>query len=254
MGVLDTGSGVFIPPTKPQMFYGMTGGQYTGQLIKGSILAGIITKENPRYILKSANIDLALVFQDHNLNLETPENNPFASYALAFFNNNNIEIIQGGDCQFIWQSKDGSVGWTKNQTLVYDRENLRLITDFMRKHNGMRNTMWQEFGPILKKRRREYFNSSMGKFSLLNGQPDFYKYWQAVELDAGKIETLIGYTDGFVIQEKTANMAKLAPQILETCQNYGLQTWLDETHRTAKAKESETHIPLPEATAIAIEF
>jgi hypothetical protein len=113
MGVLDTGSGVFIPPTKPQMFYGMTGGQYTGQLIKGSILAGIITKENPRYILKSANIDLALVFQDHNLNLETPENNPFASYALAFFNNNNIEIIQGGDCQFIWQSKDGSVGWTK---------------------------------------------------------------------------------------------------------------------------------------------
>lgn len=254
MGIIDAGSAVFIPPTQPQMFYGMTVGQYTVKLIEISIFAAIIAKQNPETALKKINKVLGSVFGDHGLTVKTPENNPFASYAIAFFNGNTIEIIQGGDCQFVWQNRDGTFGWMKNQTLDYDRENLKLIAAFMAKHNGNRNAMWQDFGPILKQRRHECFNSSKGGFSLLNGQPDFYKYWQRANLDADEVEIMVGYTDGFVIQEETADMARLARRIIYQYRRGGLQEVLDVTREIAIQKATETHVTLPEATVVAIEL
>lgn len=253
-GVLDTGSGVFIPPAEPQMFHGMTGGQYAGIIIKDSINQSVLhTNRSPEETMMTSNNALAAIFQRKNLDMAKPEDNPFASYALGFSTGNNIEIFQGGDCQFVWQAKNGNVGWTINQTLIYEKENLRMIKKEMKKYACNRIAMWQKFGPILKERRRKFFNSSRGKFSLLNGQPSFCDYWQRATLKASEIETIIGYTDGFVVQSETTNMSKLARGILETYQNYGLQAWLDATHKIAKAQENETHISLPEATAIAIE-
>lgn len=254
VGVIDTASPVFIPPEQPKMFYGMTGGQLIGSKIINAIghdLSGYVT---PTKILKWVNLEVKEALEENDLSIETPENNPFASYALAFFDGIFIQIIQGGDCQFVYQGKDGSVGWTENQTLEYDRENLRLIAEFMRKHCGDRPKMWREFGPILKMRRREHLNSEKGKFSVLNGQPDFEKYWRRLILSTLELKTLICFTDGFVIQEETADMVSLTPRILHQYYHGGLQEVLNTTRKSASSKASESHVTWPEAMAIAIEF
>jgi hypothetical protein len=257
LGVLDTGSGVSIQSEEPQVFHGMTGGQMVGGIINQKFGAKLLMRKGaiePIEELIWVNREIKRIFLYEGLNLNEPENNPFASYALAFFNGNTIEIIQGGDCQFVWQNRDGSLGWTENQTLIYDAENLATIATLMNKHSADRAAMWQEFGPILEKRRREYFNSPKGGFSLLNGQPSFNKNWQRMSLNTDNVEIMVGYTDGFVDQSATARMQALSPDILEICQEFGLQEWLNLTRKIAKRKENEAHISLPEATAIMIEF
>lgn len=256
LGAIDTGSGVFHGPQGPQIFHGMTGGQYLGTSILGMMDAYLVAtdKPDPEEILEAINSGLCELFSHEDIDVEDPAVMPFASYALVFFNKNTIKIVQGGDCQIIWKNRDGTFGWTENQTLEYDGENLRIIADLMKKHNGDRSAMWQKFNPILKERRQEYFNSPIGKFSLLNGQPEFSQHWQRVTLKVRDIETMIIFTDGFVTQKDTADMAELTRKIIHICEIEGMQAWLNKTRESAAKNAGLTHVTLPEATATMIKF
>jgi hypothetical protein len=273
MGVLDTGSEVFYPGKEQRFYQGMTGGQALGAAVISSIGKALGT--DPATIVTQANSNIKdSLLKPYKLDKAPPSEIPFASYAFVFFDGKKVRIIQGGDCQIVLHLTKRTFYWTNNQTLEYDRKNLRLIDKYMEKARKpylaatnktedalteadteiIRNAMWKLFGPVLEVRRTEYFNSPKGGFSLLNGQKEFWDYRQEASFDIDEVETMVVFTDGLVLQEETADMSRLASRVIYHYYHGGLQEVLNITREGASKKALQTHVTLPEALAIAIEF
>ena len=114
--------------------------------------------------------------------------------------------------------------------------------------------MWKEFLPILIEKRQANINTEQGGFALLNGQPEFERFWQRFTLPREEMAFLVLFSDGLVPFEWTKNELALAGEIVRLYKKGKLQSILGATRKIAEQKKSSSHEDYAEATAIAIEF
>lgn len=253
-GVTDGITGVYLPDEGPKLFHGMTGGQLASHTISYVFRAASPERSFLGDLLRRANNIIREDIEANKLSLEESEFLPSAAFVVVSINDATIEILQGGDCLAIWQMKDGTIGGTPNKTYIYEKDLLRIIAELMEKHQKDRQKMWEEFRPILEKKRRANINTKQGGFALLNGQPKFKKFWQKFTLPKDKIHLLVLFSDGFVPFEWTQNEVAMAGEIIRLYRKGELYSVLEGTRFVADLKKSSSHEDYPEATAIAIEF
>jgi len=250
-GVTDGVSGVYLPEEDPKLFDGKTGGQLTSQTICAFVFD--MFDKDLATPLKHANIKLSEYIIANHVNVEDSAFAPGACFVVARIDNEEIEIIQGGDCMAVWEYRNGEVMGIAHQNYQYEQFLLDTIEELMKKHNGDKSKMWAEFRPILIEKRRAYYNKPDG-ICILNGQPTFAEFWQQGMIGRISLKTLLLFSDGFVDFLWTESADGLATRVMDYYRQGGLQSVLSETREWADQKISKTHEDYQEATAIAIEF
>jgi len=252
-GAIDGVSGIYLPNEGPKLFDGRTGGQSASHAISyafESAEAG----ESLKDILRRANTMIRELSKTNGLSLQGSELLPSAAFIVVSITSKSINIIQGGDSLAVWLMKDGTIGGTPNRMFTYEDELLNTVAMLMKKNEGDRQKMWEEFRPILTDKRRANTNTAQGGFALINGQPEFENFLQGSVLKREEAALLILFSDGFVPFEWTQNEKSLAEKVVHLYQRGGLNSVLKETRRIAEQKKSLSHEDYAEATAISIEF
>ena len=253
-GVTDGISGVYLPDEGPELFHGMTGGQFASHVISYIFGCTRLARRSLEGILQRANNLIREKIKVHNLSLDESGLLPSAAFVVVSLTRKNINILQAGDSLAVWQMEDGSLGATSNKTYSYEKELLRIIAELMKKHKENRRKMWEEFRPILIKKRRANVNTKQGGFALLNGQPEFERFWQKFILPREKVKILILFSDGLIPFEWTQQEFGMAGEIIRLYKRGGLYSILKASRQIAGQKRSSSHEDYPEATAIAVEF
>ena len=253
-GVTDGVSGVYLPQEGPRLFNQLTGGQLASKIISrffGLALPG----ESLEDILQGANNMLREISKEAKISLEDSELLPSANFVVVRLDtSSSLSILQTGDSLAIWKMKDGTIGGTPNKVYNYEKELLRIIAELMERHKGDRQKMWKEFRPILIEKRRANINIKEGGFAVLNGQPEFERFWQKFTLPRQEIGFLILFSDGFIPFEWTGNAFGMAGEMIRLYQKRELHSILEATRAIADKKKSLVHEDYAEATAVAIEF
>ncbi len=251
-GAIDGVTGVYLPREGPRLFAGRTGGQLASHVLSHSF-SDANPGESLKDILRKANSVIREISKTSGLTLQEPGLLPSAAFVAARINT-RIHILQGGDSLAVWQMKDGTIEGTPNLAFTHVEELLRIIAELMEKYGGNRQKMWEEFRPILIEKRRADINTEQGGFALLNGQPEFERFWQKFTLPREEMALLVLFSDGLVPFEWTKNELALAGEIIRLYKKGGLQSVLEATRKIAEQKRSSSHEDYAEATAIAIEF
>ena len=200
---------------------------------------------------------------------------PSATFAVAGIDEKKVEIFQGGDTLTVWQTKsmifrednhsdcisslesmrgkNRFIGGIQNLIFDYEKRQTSAIARLMKKHQGNRQKMWEEFRPLLVQDRRKNINASKG-FAIINGQPWFESFLQKFIIPREEMELLIIFSDGFVPFEWTRDPTVMSKRIIDLYQKGGLNLILENARQIAKKKKDSSHEDYPEATAIAIEF
>lgn len=252
-GATDGVSGAHLPNEIPKLFLGRTGGQFASHVLSQSF-SKANQKESLKYILRKANTIIHDASEMCGLDLQESGLLPSAAFVAARISAHKIHIIQGGDSLAVWQMKNGTIGGTPNLAFSHVGELLRIIAELMKKHKGNRQEMWEEFCPILIKKRRAEINTKQGGFALLNGQPEFEDFWQRFTFSRKEMALLILFSDGFVPFEWTENELALAGETFRLYKKGKLWSVLKATRKIAEQEKSSSHEDYAEATAIAIEF
>lgn len=252
-GAIDGISGVYLPQEGARLFDGRTGGQLVGHTISRTF-KNASPGDSVEDILKEANRMVREISEMHGLSIRESGFLPSAAFVIASVGNQNITIIQGADSLAVWQMKDGTIGGTPNRTFAYEKGLLDIIAELMKKHKGDRRKLWEDFRPVLIKKRRAYVNTSQGGFCLLNGQPEAEQFWQEFTFPTEAVKILILFSDGFVPFEWTQNEKPMGERVLSLYRAGGLNLVLKTTRVIAEKKKSSSHEDYAEATAVAIEF
>lgn len=251
-GVVDGVSGLYLPSEGPKMFDGKTGGQ-----LASSVVSWIFTcagKENSLSdILREATFLLQEHIERNGLSLFEPETLPSAAFAIAHINETHVSVINGADSLAVWQKEDGTVSGTPNQMFAYEGRQIDRVAELMKKHQGNRQRMWEEFRPLLVADRRANINKENG-YAVINGQLQFKRAAQNFTLEKKKMKLLILFTDGFIPYEWTRDRRVMAFRMIKLYEKGGLSKILELSRKIAEKKKSSSHEDFPEATAIAIEF
>jgi len=253
-GVLDGLSGIYLPEVGPAMFGDMSGGQFVVSTISSAFVNAEKDQELEE-ILLSANAIIRRRIELERL-LFDPPFIPAASFVAAKIDeeNNNVHIVQGGDSLAVWKTKDGKFGATKNRMFNYERELRQFISDFMMKHNGNRQKMWEDFRPILIRYRRMNFNIDKGAVCVINGHPQVERFWSKFDIPINDLELMIFFTDGLVPLEWTSDEIKLAKKVISLFYKSGLKAVLAKTREIEGVNKKNSHEDFAEATALAINF
>jgi hypothetical protein len=132
-------------------------------------------------------------FRSKGLKKTTADRLPYASFALAKFTAELVEIAQGGDC-VIAMLIDKNAWGLPNLACEHVYRNYQIIADLMKKHNNDKADMWNEFDPILSRRRRQVINND---FAALNGDTaGMMATYQAREFPADRIDLILLFTGG----------------------------------------------------------
>ena len=251
-GVADGVSGLYLPEEGPTLYEGRTG----GQMVCDVLLKTIVTaspKESLLRIMLNANQAIAA---HQTYPLEESEMLGGATFAVAKFTNEQIIIIQAGDCFALWVSKNGKIGITKNQVFHHDTQMRQEIARLMEKHGGNQQKMWQEFRPFLAHYRRQQMNNKNHPhgYGVLNGQPNAKEMWAEFILFREEIKLLLLFTDGLIYYSDSEKEQFFAEKVYELYKKGGLGTILKETRIAEEKEKTTSHIDHAEATAIAIEF
>jgi len=252
-GVTDGVSGVYLPEEGPRMFNGMTGGQLASAVVCNAFNGVSPSDYSLKEIFWRANAVIGKEIEG-KLSIEETELLPSTTFVVSEITSHKVRIIQGGDSLAIWHMRDGTLGGTLNKMYAYENELLSIIATLMKKHEENRQKMWEEFRPILIKKRQANVNTKQGGFALFNGQLCFERFCQKFILPKEEITLLILFSDGLVPFEKTKTESGLADYVVNLYREGGLQGVLKEGRKIAKEKRSSSHEDYPEATAIAIEF
>lgn len=247
-GVTDGVSGMYLPQNGPKMFGGQTGGQRVSQIVCNTFSSATLTRGDFPGILSKANSLVRKNALLQGLSMDEIEFLPAVTFAIAEVREKTVKIAQGGDALAIWKLKNGKTGAAINKMFEYENSLLNSIAELMKKHQGDRQKMWEEFSPILQRKRRVCINRS---FCLLNGQHGFENHVQWFVLDPNELDLVILASDGLVSSEWTETMAN---KLITMYYEGGLKTILLGTRRILERKKSSRHEDQPEATALALEF
>jgi len=259
-GVTDGVSGLYLPQNGPRLFHGMSGGQLASWHIVSAFGYPHSLQLKLEQFLESANSALGNELSRNGMNRADSAHLPGACFLVIKIDGSKVEIIQGGDCMATWEHRDGRLGGLAHQSFQYEDFLLKTIARLMKKYNGNKQRMWEEFQPILERHRQRFVNASDG-ICILNGQPSSNTFWRKASLKLASLKTLIVFSDGFVPFEWTKDSKELARNIigLYNMLNQSCLFPIDKLTRIllqtrTTSRKAETHEDYPEATAIAIEF
>ena len=254
-GVLDGVSPSYTPKEGPKKYCRLSGGQMVVEIVANTF--SLLSKKflDLDFTLQKANDAVRKWALLPNLPIEQTDKLPATALAVAFIEEEFINIIIAGDCIAIWQMKDGKTGASENRTFFSEKEQEDKFAELMRKYDGNRQKCWEEFIPFQDWSYRTYRNKLVPNgFGVLNGQPEFCQLLQRYCFFKEEIKTLILATDGFVPMEMTKNSDLLSKKVLESYALGGLPKLLSDTRLAEKAKHGTSWTTDREATAIAIEF
>lgn len=256
VGVIDGLSAPFHHEMERPLFNGMSG----GQMVRQEILKALYSANNDETlekILLHANKQVGIIQSERGIPLDRADLLAGACIAVARLSQNNIDIIQAGDCFAIWITNKGRIGFTKNQASLHEIE-IRETWRIIQQTEGIqdRRETWVKFHePLSSLRLRDInqINQSTG-YGLLNGQALFEKCWQKLTIPLENLKLLILFSDGLLpLRLDPGNEKFLAKEMIALYKQRSLKGILEET-RNFEKKEKERHIEHGEATAIAIEF
>lgn len=252
-GVVDGVSGSYYPEDGPTLFNGKTGGQLASFTI-GQSFAQALPESLLEEVLIIANQKLFNWNLAHDLPINESELLPSASFCVSrVVSGQPTEVIQGGDCLAVWQKKNGTIGSTPNQAFRHEKVLINDTKKWLKKFNGDRNKMWRKHLPFFNKARRQHVNTISG-YSSINGQPDFFKFWQKYIFESGELALLILFSDGFVPFFWTKNPHHLAARVLGLYHSGELAGILRNTRNYENKTKKLSYEDHYEASALAIEF
>ena len=253
VGVADGVSGLYLPDRGPRLFDGLSGGQMVVDALH-SVAQRSYAKQSLEQIVIWANERVRRAQHSAGVPLDRSDLLAGASFALAKIGDEEIEIIQAGDCFALWRMYGGEYQMTSNQVFLHDMETRGIIARLMQKHAGDKQKVWEEFGTTLSRMRRERVNKKVSKsYGLLNGQHTLKDCWQVFTLSRKDVARVMLFTDGLIYYPESGDGA-LAWKVLELYQKGGLENILLQTRMQEDLQEGEIHIRHSEATAVAVEF
>lgn len=199
---------------------------------------------------------------------------PGATFAIAKIGEEEIEIIQAGDCFALW-AKGDEIEATPNQTRGHDNEFKGLIERLQRQiakekykieleeatpeqSKIIREEMWLEFRPEWQKGRARDINnpSSPQCYGLLNGQVELKQAWIRKIIPRNKLSNLLLFTDGMVPYEtyKEKNDMEIVREIYATYRRGGLHESLRIVRLTEEKFRAVAWTDAAEAAAVAVDF
>jgi hypothetical protein len=223
-------------PARLYNHYGadFTGAQRVGHIIKHTFIdsSGTVALND---ILKRANHRVGQFAEDAGIPLDRPDMLPAADIAAVRVTPQIVEIIQmGGDCLAVWQMRDGTIGYTENQCLAFER----YLRPWRDKYPGLRDFFIQAEQPF-RDARMLFTNKprSQGGYATLNGQPEACDHWERMILPRDEVALLLLFTDGLVMPEHLYHVDQSAKHMIESYREGGWPTILEKRGGQAATNE-----------------
>jgi len=255
---IDGFSAPYSYQNPPLLFNGLSGGEMVSDIVvstlawatPNSILKKLVIKTNEAIKTEQAN---------YGIRLDDAGSLAGASAVIGKIGNNQIEIIQAGDCYAVWAFNDGQIAFTKNKIYETDLQARENFAYLMKKHQNNRLKAWIEHCPFLADLKRKTVNKEQR--AILNGQLEAASCWQELNTPLQGLELLIVFTDGFIAAEQMADEKIMAKDVIDLYKarggagaETGLKRILAATRAIQRMNIQTSHEPYPEATAMAISF
>jgi len=220
---IDGFSAPYSDQNPPLLFNGLSGGEMVSNIVvstlawatSNSILENLVIKTNEAIKIEQTN---------YGIRLNDAGSLAGASAIIGKIGNDQIEIIQAGDCYAVWSFNGGPIAFTKNK--IYE-------TDLQAREQK----------------------------AVLNGQLEATFCWQELKIPLQELELLIVFTDGFIAAEQMADEKIMARDVIDLYKarggagaETGLKRILASTRAIQRMNIQTSHEPYPEATAMAISF
>jgi len=260
-GVIDS----FSPPYSPNQKEKLYNGKSAGEVIK-KIVLDVFNVADPEESLEEVTIRANAMVgvkqkYEWGISLENTDLLAGCAFAIAKIEKKQITILQGADCFSAWKTNDNSYRHTKIQNREYEWKMQRIIDKLYKKHKGDRKKLWNDFYQPLRDSRLGYINKpSLEGYCVLNGQPEFSKFWQ---WHRNKISTknpkwspklILFCTDGLIPPDLFWEPEwKIAKEMIDSYKKEGLREIL-EIARKSETKEVRGYTEHCEATGMIIKF
>ncbi len=253
-GVLDGVSEVYDPTMGSRLYGGKSGGQKVVEIAE-NIFTHAKDSDVLDDVLKRTNTAIRKFCESQSIDMNRPDLLPGAAFAFAKAAEDEVEIIQGGDCFAVWGKISGEVGATPNQNFSDEGERIGILNSIIKKYKGDQEKAWREYMPIAARFKVERVNRDQDKKSVvLNGQSEGESLWYKTTLSKKELKTLLLFTDGMIDFKESRDAEKMGKIILAAYHDGGLERMLSRVRDIENKRLHMTHIVEVEATAIAIEF
>lgn len=253
-GVLDGVSGLYNPAIGPRLFGGKSGGQRAVEIVNEVFMSANYS-DKLITLVKLANAKLRKFSELQGIDMHQADMLPGMAFVFAKIAEDEVEIIQGGDCYAVWKKIDGKIGITSNQNFFDEEEKITIFNDIIKKHNGNLDVAWAEYMPISARLRIERVNKNFKKRTVvLNGQPGGEDKWFKTILPRNKLKTLLLFTDGMIEFGESRNTEKIGKTILGIYYREGLTGILSRIREIEGKRTKISYINQVEATALAVDF
>ena len=242
-GVADGVSGLWFG--QPPLFGGKTG----GQIASSALVAACAAERSAEAAIPKANRRLRTNARKTGLNLLWSETLPAAAFTLADIKDQTL--WQAGDCMAVWETVRGSVSFTPNPMLAYERWVLGLRDELVAKDGDRKRAMQKFFGETLVQTRRQCVNTSdaLG-YAVLNGQPQFLEHVRRYLLPSiENLRRILLFTDGLVTVEDTAR-PDFGEWILDLYDHGGFEAILARTREEKSLVAAKSHELHAETTLV----
>lgn len=280
VGVLD---GASEPHDKDHPRMRFCGGRLTGGELVSRITEGFFTEQSIKdnaldldlgALILGANKLVGDEFKAKGLSLHDTGMLPGTTFAIAKIGEEEVEIIQAGDCFALWVKGD-EIEATSNQIRGHDNEFKGLIERLQRRiakekyeielekatleqSKIIREEMWLEFRPEWQKGRARDINnpSSPQCYGLLNGQAELEQVWIRKTIPRNKLSNLLLFTDGMVPYGtyKEKNDREIVREICDAYRRGGLPESLRVVRLTEEKFRAVAWTDAAEVAAVAVDF
>ena len=253
-GVLDGVSGLYNPTIGPELFDGKSGGQKAVEIVN-EVFTKAKHSDELGWVVKRANAALRKFFKSHGISINRADLLPGMTFVTAKIAEDEVAIIQGGDCYAAWEKTNGKISATPNQNFFDEEERIKILNDIIKKHRGNQGKTWAEYMPISARPRIKRANKNINKrLIILNGQPKGGDNWYRMIFPRKDLKTLLLFTDGMIEFNESRNTEKMGKTIFSAYHRQGLPGLIYRIRKIEDERTQATHIKQAEATALALEF
>src|SRR3989338_627253 len=253
-GVLDGVSGLYNPTIGPRLFEGKSGGQMAVEIVQ-EVFAHAAVSDELITVVKKANAMLRKFSESQEIGMDRADLLPGMMFIFAKIAENEVEIIQGGDCYAVWEKINGEIGATPNQNFLDEEEKIRKFNNIIKKFRGNLEKSWAEYMPLSAKLRIERVNkNSQKRLVILNGQPEAENSWYKIILSQRELRTLLLFTDGMIEFDESRNIGEMSKTVIGAYHRQCLAGMLSRIREIESQRTSATYIKYAEATALSIEL
>ena len=253
-GVIDGYSAPYNPFDEKNpliLFDGMSGGEMARNTIQ-TMFSSADRDLNLEITALQANELIGKEQKEYGFALNNASYLAGAAAVLGKICQDQIILIQAGDCYAIWLYESGEIGITENKFYKFSLQGQEKFSGLLRKHQGNELRIWQDYCCFLADLRQKHANID---YPIFNGQPNVQECWQKIELPLKSLKLLILLSDGFINIEQMADEKRLAKDIVELFQSgQSLNRVLVAARAIEDMVNKDAHEKHAEATGLAIKF